>query len=144
MPEVLGTGSKVQLGNLLIGAAQIAGGVMAQDSAYANASLMEGQGLLTREDYNKQALLVDDEGKRFRAKQTMDYISSGVEMVGTAQLVAKETLFMSQAKSRSLRSTGAAMQTLAQKKAEITRSEGRAALISGALTGAGTMLNTFS
>jgi len=132
----------INAGKALQGAAQIYSGFAAQQSAYENASLMEAQGALTRDDYLKQAKLVDDEGKRFRAKQTMDYVSSGVEIVGTPQLVLKETQSMVTAKSGSLVGTGKAMSTLAQKKADITRSEGRAALISGALMGAGTIAET--
>jgi hypothetical protein len=121
--------------------AQRKAGQSAYDAAFGEASLMEEQGALSRDDYYKQAALVRDDGHRLRAKQTMEYVSSGVEVVGTPLLVLKETLSRSYARASSYEKTGLAVQQLANRKAAITRNEGRAALTAGVRAGAGTMLS---
>jgi len=129
-------------GNLLQGAAQIYGGIATYQSSLEQASLLEEEGALTRDDYRRQASLTREEGRRFRAKQTMDFISSGVEIVGTPQLVLRETLSKSVAKAGSLETTGANAERLYKRKADITRNEGMASMIGGILQGSGTLLNT--
>lgn len=132
----------INAGKAIQGTAQIYAGVSAYQSALGQASLLEEQGSLTRDDYFRQANLVREEGHRFRAKQTMDFISAGVEIVGTPQLVLKETLSKSTAKAGSLDVTGANYEKLYKRKADITRNEGMASMISGALMGAGTIAET--
>lgn len=127
-------------GALISGAGQMYAGYSAYKSAFAEASLLEEQGALTRDDYYKQAALVRDEGHRLRSKQTMEYISAGVEAIGTPLLVARETLSRSYARGSSYEKTGVAAMNLYRRKAQITRNEGKAALISGVLSGAGTMV----
>lgn len=130
-------------GELISGAGKIYAGYSAYKSAFAEASLLEEQGALTRDDYYKQAALIRDEGHRLRAKQTMEYVSAGVEVIGTPLLVAKETLSRSYARASSYEKTGQATMDLYNRKAKITRQEGKAALISGVLSGAGTMAGAF-
>ena len=129
-------------GKLVQGAAQIYGGIATYQSALGQASLLEEQGSLTRDDYFRQASLVREDGQRTRAKQTMDYISSGVEAVGTPTLVSKETSLKSTAKAGALDITGRNYEKLYNKKAQITKDEGMSSMISGAMMGAGTMLET--
>ena len=126
----------IGFGNILSAGASIYGGISAYQSSLDTASLMEEQGALTRDDYMRQANLVRDEGRRFRAKQTMDYISSGVEIAGTPQLVMKETLSKYTTKAGALDVTGANYSRLYKRKAQITKNEGRAQLISGIMSGA--------
>jgi hypothetical protein len=134
----------LSFGKLLSGAGDIYGGIAANASALDEASLLEEQGALTRDDYARQAALVREDGARTRAKQTMEYISAGVEAVGTPQLVARETLSKSTAKAGALDVTGLNYQKLYGKKAQITRNEGQAALVSGIMKGAGSMLDSVS
>ena len=127
-------------GSMIQASAQRKAGRSAYDAAFGEASLLEQQGVLTRDDYFKQAALVRDDGERLRSKQTMEYISSGVEAIGTPQLVARETLSRSYARASSYEVTGTNAMNLYYSKANILRNEGRAALISGVQQGAGTML----
>lgn len=131
------------IGELISGAGKIYAGYSAYKSAFSEASLLEEQGALTRDDYYKQAALVRDEGHRLRAKQTMEYVSAGVEVAGTPLLVAKETLSRSYARAYSYEKTGVAAMNLYNRKAQTTRNEGKAALISGVLSGAGTIAGGF-
>jgi hypothetical protein len=131
------------IGGIISGIGSMYAGVSAYKSAFGEASLLEEQGALTRDDYYTQAALVRDEGHRTRAKQTMEYVSAGVEVVGTPLLVLRETLSRSYARASSYEKTGVAAMNLYNRKAQITRNEGKAALISGVLSGAGSMLGGF-
>jgi hypothetical protein len=131
------------IGELISGIGSIYAGVSTYKAAFGEASLLEEQGALTRDDYYKQAALVRDDGHRTRAKQTMEYISAGVEVAGTPLLVLRETLSRSYARASSYERTGTAAMDLYNKKASIMRKEGKAALVSGVLKGAGSMLGGF-
>ena len=131
------------IGQLIQGAGQIYSGYSTYKAAFGEASLLEEQGRLTRDDYFRQAALVKDAGERLRSKQTMEYISSGVEVVGTPLLVLRETLSRSYARASSYETTGQNMLDLYNRKAKIMRKEGKAALISGVLQGAGTIAGGF-
>jgi len=127
-------------GELLSGAGKIYAGYSTYKSAFSEASLLEQQGSLARDDYYKQAALVRDEGHRLRAKQTMEYVSSGVEVIGTPLLVLRETLSRSYARAYSYEKTGEATKQLYDRKAAIMRKEGKAAFVSGVLQGAGSII----
>jgi hypothetical protein len=110
-------------------------GVSSAISRFQNASLLEEQGALTKDDYYRQAALVKEEGFRARSKQTMEYISSGVEIVGTPQLVLKETLSKSFAKANSLEVTGRNYERLYKRKAKQSQSEGMTQLVESIMMG---------
>jgi hypothetical protein len=116
--------------------ASIYSGVQANKQAKKQASLLSEEGLLAQTDYEKQAVLALDEGYRTRAQQTMDFVSAGVEMIGTPLLVLAETAKMAETDAEELRTTGRNTRNLYNQKAKIAVSEGRASLISSVLTGA--------
>lgn len=125
------------LGTSLVAGGNLLSGVSSLISGLENASLLKEQGALTKDDYFKQADLVRDEGHRTRAKQTMEYISSGVEAVGTPQLVARETLKKYTQAAGSLETTGTNYERLYSKKAKMAKQEGYAAFASSIIkTGA--------
>jgi len=128
------------IGDLIKGYGQVYAGYRTREAMFGEASLLEQQGSLARDDYYKQAALVRDEGHRLRAKQTMEYVSSGVEVIGTPLLVLRETLSRSYARAYSYERTGEATKQLYDRKAAITRKEGKAAFVSGVLQGAGTII----
>lgn len=117
----------------------VLGGVSSLISGLESASLLKEQGALTKDDYYKQAALVRDEGHRVRAKQTMEYVSSGVEVIGTPQLVLKDTLNKSLKQARSLEVTGENMEALYRKKAKQAKREGITSFVSSLVEG-GAML----
>lgn len=131
-------------GSLLSGAGSLYSGISSYMSSFETASLLREQGALARQDYDRQAALVSDKGYRFRAQQTMAYVSSGVEISGTPLLVLKETLVKSRVQADALQTTGANIQTLYGKKASIVKKEGRASLISGLLSAGGSFINAAS
>jgi hypothetical protein len=129
----------IPVGGILQAAGSIYGGIASYIISGEQSSLLKEQGALTRDDYFKQAGLVRDEGRRVRAKQTMEYISSGVEIVGTPQLVLKETQRNASRMAGSLETTGINMESLYRKKAKIARQEGVSSMISGIFQGAGSI-----
>ena len=128
------------IGKLLGAGGSLYGGYSAMTSANANALLLEEQGMLTQSDYERQAALTRDDGHRARAKQAMEYVNSGIEIVGTPQLVMAETLSRSIAKATSLQVTGRNYNRLYGKKAAISRNEGQSAMISSILNAGATLL----
>jgi len=115
-------------------------GVSALLAANDQASLLREQGALTRDDYFRQAALVREDGHRTRAKQAMEYVSAGVELAGTPLLMLRETLSKAGAKSRALEVTGLNYERLYNRKAQITKNEGRAKLVGDIMTGASLLL----
>jgi len=122
-----GIGQAFQAGGNLIS------GTSALISGLESASLLKEQGALTKDDYYKQAELVRDEGHRVRAKQTMEYISSGVEVIGTPQMVLRDTLRQSLKQAGSLETTGINIENMYKKKAQQAKREGYAAFASSIL-----------
>ena len=115
-------------------AATVFSGYQAKRSADKNASLLREQGLLAQTDYEKQARIALDEGYRRRQQQTMDYIGAGVEIQGTPLLMLAETAKKTETQARELRTTGRNSRNLYNRRAKISRSEGRAAFISSIFT----------
>lgn len=127
-------------GKALAAGGSLYSGISAYGIAQNSASLLEQQGVLARDDYTRQAVLIRDEGFRTRAKQTMQYISAGVEIAGTPQLVLKETLLLANARATSYDVTGRNLEGLYRQKAAITREEGRAELVGGILNAGASLI----
>jgi len=120
-------------GRTLGSGAYIFSGITSFAQGMESASLLTEQGELSRDDYYRQAELVLDQGYRTRAKQTMEYIGGGVEIMGTPQLVLKETLSKAKAQSESYQVTGDNVYNLARRKAKQAKNEGMSSLVSDVL-----------
>lgn len=132
---------KLSAGSVLSAAGSLYSGISALQSSGEQASLLQAEGALTQADYFRQAALIRDEGYRTRAKQAMQFIGAGVEIVGTPLLVLRETMSRSGAEARSYETAGIAKRNLANRQADITRREGQAALVSSILTAGGALLD---
>jgi hypothetical protein len=108
---------------------QIYSGVQANKMAKKQASLIEQQGALQKEEALQEAAMIRDEGKRFRQEQLMQYVSSGVEIQGTPLVVMAETAKMADVQAKAVEKRGYAMADLANANAKITRSQGKAEMI---------------
>lgn len=109
-------------------------------SSLTEAKSLKEQGKVAQSDYLLQAKLVREEGHRIRAKQTMEYLGSGVDIAGTPQLVLKETLSRAAAKAHSLEITGSNVNTLYRNKARTVRNEGVASLVSNLFSAGATAM----
>jgi hypothetical protein len=118
-------------------------GYSAKQSSKKQASLMEAQGALQREEAYIDADLILNDGKRFKNEQAMAYISSGVEVQGTPLLLMRETEIESEYEAYRKRKQGDAQMNLANTQAGITRSEGRAQMIASIGNAVGSGVNTY-
>ena len=118
-------------------------GYSAQKSSKKQASLMEQQGEVQKEDALREAARIRDEGYRFKQEQGMAYISSGVELVGTPLLVMAETAKMAEEEARATEKRGYAQGDLANAQAKITRNEGKAQMIASIGNAVGSGVSTY-
>lgn len=128
---------------LLAGAAaaggQIAGGIVANKTAQRQADLQEEQARIALEESNRAAERKATERRKFLAEQRMAYLASGVSLIGTPGLVQSDTYKEFQMEIDAIRRSGAAQFGFGVRSAASTRSTGRAQLISGILSGVGTL-----
>lgn len=117
---------------------QIAGGVAANRSAQRQADLQEEQARIALEEGNRAAEQKTTQRRKFLAEQRMAYLASGVNLSGTPGIVQGDTFKEFQLEIDALRRSGVAKFGFGMKSAAITRSTGRAQLLSGFLSGLGT------
>ena len=117
---------------------QIAGGMAANDAAKQQAGLQEEQARIALDESNRAAEQKGVERRRFLAEQRMAYLANGVDLSGTPGIVQGDTFKEFQMEIDALRKSGVAQFSLGMKEAAITRSTGRAQLLSGILSGIGT------
>lgn len=109
----------------------IAGGISANNAAKREAALEEEQGRIAQDEANVEAGRRADEVRKFRARQKMGFLKSGVTLEGSPLLVLEETLNEGQKEVDAIVRSGDAKRRFANESASITRSKGRAAMISG-------------
>jgi hypothetical protein len=106
------------------------------------ASATKKEGAIKRASYDRQANLTMDDGNRLRSKQAMQYISYGVEISGTPQLVLAETMAKAEAEARSYRATGQAVYDLADQNSKNIKKSGVSSLISSIIGGASSAIGS--
>lgn len=121
---------------------QILGGIAANDAAKSQANLQQEQAKIALDEANRNAELKADERRRFLAKQRMAYLANGVSLAGTPGLVQEDTFKQFQMEIDALRKSGVAEFGLGMKQAAITKTTGRAQLISGFTSAIGTLGTT--
>jgi len=117
-------------------------GFSAKKSADTQASDLEYQGRILYSEAVRDAAVIDEEGEKFAQTQSLQYISSGVELTGSALLYPAQTRSYAKAESDSYRSRGRAQMGLAYRNAKTLRNEGRASLFSSIMS-AGSRLVSF-
>lgn len=119
------------------------GGYAANQSAKKQASLMEQQGALQRDEALQEAARIRDDGYRFKQEQMMQYIGSGVEVQGTALLVLAETTSLAEAEAQATERRGYAESDLANANAKITKSTGKAQMLASIGTAVSSGVSTY-
>jgi hypothetical protein len=132
--------SKPSPGAVLSAAGDLYSGISAYKSSKKTASLMEQQGQIQFAESRVEAYRMRDEGRRLQQEQMMAYISNGVEISGTPLLVMAETVSMSDFEAAAEEKRGQAAADLANANAKITRSEGKAQMISSIFKAGGSLL----
>jgi len=110
-------------------------GVSAKNAADAVAGNMQYQGDLIAAEAFRTASIIEEEGQRFGAQQSLQYIGSGVEVAGSALVTIAQTKKYASTEAEATRARGEAQRNLAYSEAGIKRNEGRATMISGILQG---------
>jgi hypothetical protein len=126
----------ITAGSLITTGGKLFGGITSFASGMSEASLLSQQGEISRDDYYRQAQLIREQGARTRAKQSMDYVSAGVELAGTPLLVLRETLSRSMAEGAAYERTGRNVERLYNQKAKQTKNEGMGQLVGSVLSAA--------
>lgn len=131
---------------LIVGSAaaglSVAGGFAARDAAKAEASALETQAHLARSEAAAEAERKAIETRKFKARQALAYLKSGVSLIGSPLLLLEETRVEGLRESEAIRKRGAAQSNLYRAQASATRNKGRAALIGGVAQGASTLVST--
>jgi hypothetical protein len=122
-----------------MGAGQIYQGMEANKAAKAQASQIEEQAQVARAESDRAAEQKSVERRRFLAEQRMAYLASGVSLEGTPMIVQGDTWNEFQQEIEAIRRSGAAQYGFAMQEATTARNTGRAQLVSGLLSGVGTI-----
>ncbi len=91
------------------------------------------KGIFDQQGYYQKASLIKSNAYRTRARQAMDYISSGVKLVGTPLLVLKGTMELAKAQADSYMQAGDQAFRISAHNARNAAHEGRAAIIKSIL-----------
>lgn len=96
------------------------------------------QAALAQEAANRQAAEEEAQAKRYRNRQVVAYLKSGVSVdTGSPLLAMQETLDTAATNAANIRATGAA-------NASILKRQGRNALVSGIISGTGSLAGGYS
>lgn len=102
---------------------------MAQANANSEADLLNAQGDLAVKESEQAAVQKERETDTFTSEEAYGYLNSGVTLQGTPlRKIAVDTK-KGQEEADALRAQGLAYQDLYRRKAEITKNEGRAAVL---------------
>jgi hypothetical protein len=114
----------------------IYGGVSAEQAANQEASLQQQQGNIALQESQVNANNEAFNQTQAVQNQRLAFLANGVSLEGSPSLVLAQSKAYGQTQVNSILNQGAAQYNLAQEEAQITKNQGRAALISGIL-GAG-------
>lgn len=127
----MGVEKLLMAGGLLSGGISIFGGA-GQKSAYrSEASLLEEEGRLLREDQLREATDRATEIRKAAAKQKLAYLRQGVRLSGSPLLALDETLTEGQREVDLITERGNRLFDLKRRQADILRSQGRSSLVGG-------------
>jgi hypothetical protein len=127
----------ITFGSSLQAAGSIYGGVSNYIASQTVARSIREQGAITEAEAFRTADIIREEGVKFAAKQSLQYIGSGVQMVGSALITTAQTKKYAQTEALAAEDRGRAIRHLSEQQAEAKESEGRAALIGGIIQGVG-------
>jgi len=122
----------------------VAQGISAMGTKRAEATMLEADAIRLEGESRREARRIEDEGKRFAARQKMMYIGSGVQIGGSAVVTLAQTDKWARAEADAVRERGKAIRDYYGRAADIARREGTAAFISGIVGGVTSGISTFA
>lgn len=117
----------------------ITSGITSDANARAEAANQESQAELAKLESDVEADRVAKENDKFKKRQKMLFIKSGISLVGSPLLILEETQRESEKEVSAIRAQGTARRALGFAEAQQVRNVGRAKLVGGftqATTGA--------
>ncbi len=113
---------------------EVAGGITATTAAEQEADRLDQQAQLINAEAQEEALRVSKERERFRKKQKLAFLKSGVTLAGSPLLILEETKRESAKEVEAIRRRGRAGLFFGQLQARQTKALGRSKLI-GSIVG---------
>jgi len=129
------------IGTLFSMAGSMSQGISALNASTQLAGDLQTEGSIIFREAMRTAAIIEEEGYKFAAEQSLQYISSGVHIAGSALITIAQTKAYAKEEAEAVRSRGRAERSLANRKATTVRNEGRAALISGMTEAGGTLFS---
>ena len=128
-------------GGIIGAVGSIYSGISAMNSANQTAADMRRQGDVLFAESLRTAAIIEEEGEKFGAMQSLQYIGSGVELGGSALITIAQTKKYAATEAAATRSSGKAKRDLSYSGAQRTENEGRAKMIGGIIGGASRIFN---
>jgi len=131
----------IGLGLVLSAAGSIYTGVSKLKAANSMASDLRTEGELIYQESIRTADIIIEESTKFAASQSLQYIGSGVQLMGSALITIAQTKKYAEAEAAAVKAQGAAAKYKADTTASRTENEGRASLVSGIFGAGGSLLS---
>ena len=125
----------IGLGSILMAAGSIYTGVTSLLSKNKASEELIEQGSIAVNEAFRNASIIREEGRKFAATQSLQFIGSGVELTGSALITLEQTRSYAEAEAKAVEERGKAQARLARKNAEIKQSEGRSSFIGSIISG---------
>ena len=134
----------IALGGTLSFAGNLIQGYSAYRSSKTQGENVLEQGRIVYRESLRDANITREEGERFAAKQSLEFIGNGFQLGGTGLIITNQTLKFAETEAQAQESRGLASLFLAERESDRIQDEGRAALISGVIKGAGNLISGFA
>ena len=109
--------------------AAIASGVMQNQAAQKQAKLITQQGEIQKQEALRAANQTRENARKFQERQILAFGKNGVMIQGSPLLLLNETMTKGNEEAAAIEARGYALQELAQGNAEVTKDQGKAALV---------------
>lgn len=131
--------SLLALGVTLGAIGKIYSGTSAMNAANQSAADLRAEGEILFNESLRTASIIVEEGEKFAAAQSLQYIGSGVELAGSALVTIAQTKKYAATEAEAVKAKGEAQRGLALTGARRGQSQGRASLVSGIIGGASSL-----
>jgi len=128
------------LGGALGALGSIYTGISAFNAAGAVAEDLRFEGEVVFREAIRTANVIREEGMKFAAAQSLQYIGSGVQLAGSALVTIAQTEKFAETEASAVEARGGATKSLAERSARVKENEGRAALVGGIVGGVTSLL----
>jgi len=123
--------NKPTLGGTVSGIGSLYEGFSIFQESKQQAEELEYQGTVALSEAYRNASIIREEGRHFAATQSLQFIGSGVELMGSALITLEQTKKFANTEAKAVEASGEAKNRYAIQQAETMRNQGRASLLSG-------------